>query len=111
MKKKKLLTHWYEYLVDIYKDDRSDMPEIIEEVESPITKREVEHALRGVSMKKAPGTNDSITEMIVAAGEIGVSELTKLSNMMYSQGSFPSELNKSIFITGTLQKVNDTSTV
>ena len=37
--------------------------------------------------------------MRVAAGNTGIAELTKLSNIMYIQGGFPSELNKSIFIT------------
>ena len=44
--------------------------------------------------------------MLVAAGEVGILELTELSNMIHNQGSFPSELNKSIFI--TLPKVNGT---
>ena len=41
--------------------------------------------------------------MRVAAGEVGILEL---SNMIHNQGSFPSELNKSILI--TLPKVNGT---
>ena len=44
--------------------------------------------------------------MLVAAGEIGILELTELSNMIHNQGSFPNELNKSIFI--ALPKVNGT---
>ena len=42
---------------------------------------------------------DITTEMLVAAGDVGLTELTKLANMMYVQGSFPSELNTSIFVT------------
>ena len=57
-------------------------------------------------MKKSTGTDDITTKIIVAAGDIGITELTKLANMMYVQGSFPSELNKSIFI--VLPKVNGT---
>ena len=37
-------------------------------------------------MKKVPGSDDTSTEMAVAEGDIGVSELTKLSNIMYRQG-------------------------
>ena len=44
--------------------------------------------------------------MLVAAGDIGITELTKLANMMYVQGSFPGELNKYIFIAHP--KVNGT---
>ena len=82
------------------------MPDIATEVESPITLREVEHALRGMPEKKSPGPDGITTEMLVAAGEVGILELTELSNMIHNQGSFPSELNKSIFI--TLPKVNGT---
>ena len=56
--------------------------------------------------KKSPGPDGITTEMFIAAGEVGILELTELSNMMHNQGSFPSELNKSIFI--TVPKVNGT---
>ena len=55
-------------------------------------------------MRKSPGPDDIVTEMLVAAGDMGIAELTKLSNMMYIQGGFPSELNNYIFI--TMPKVN-----
>ena len=57
-------------------------------------------------MKKSPGPDDITTEMLVAAGDIGITELTNLANMMCVQGSFPGELNKSIFI--ALPNVNGT---
>ena len=41
-------------------EDKSDMPDIAAEVESPITRREVEHSLRGMPEKKSPGP-DGIT--------------------------------------------------
>ena len=71
---------------------------------SPITYQEVEYALKGMPMRKSPGSGDIVTEMRVAASDVGIAELTKLSNMMYIQGGFPSELTKSIFV--TLPKVN-----
>ena len=73
------------------------MPDIAAEVESTITRREVEHALRGMPKEKSPGPDGITSEMLVAAGEVGMLELTELSNMIHNQGSFPSELNKSIF--------------
>ena len=107
MEKDEILSHWSEYIDEIYNyDNRGDMPDIAAEVESPITRREVEHALRGMPEKKSPGPDGITTEMRVAAGEIGILELTELSNMIHNQGSFPNELNKSIFI--TLPKVNGT---
>ena len=50
-------------------------------------------------MRKAPGPDDITTEMFVAAGGRGVTEITNLSNMMYSEGRFPELKYKSIFIT------------
>ena len=107
MEKDEILSRWSEYIGELYNDDnRSDMSDIAAEVESPITRREVEHALRVMPEKKSPGPDRITTEMLVAAGEIGILELTELSNMIHNQGSFPNELNKSIFI--TLPKVNGT---
>ena len=57
------------------------MPEIVAEVESPITQREVEYSLREMPMKKSPGPDDITTEMLVTAGYIGITELTRLANM------------------------------
>ena len=57
-------------------------------------------------MRKSPGPADITIEMLVAEGDIGITEITKLTNMMYIKGSFQSELNKSIFI--ALPKVNGT---
>ena len=57
-------------------------------------------------MKKSLGPDNITTKLLAVAGDIGITELTKLANMMYVQGSFPSELNKSRFI--ALPKVNGT---
>ena len=100
MEKDGILSRWSEYIDELYNDDnRGDMPDIDTEVESSITRREVEHALRGMSEKKSPGPDGITTKMLVAAGEVGILKLTELSNMIHNQGSFPSELNKSICIT------------
>ena len=94
IEKDKIFDRWSEYIGKLYDDDRGEMPVITTGSISPITYQEVEYALKGMSMSKSPGTDDIITEMIVAAGDMG----------MYIQGGFSSELNKSIFI--TLPKVN-----
>ena len=104
MEKAEILSRWSEYIGELYNDDnRGDMPDIAAEVESPITRRKVEHAIRDMTEKKSPGPDGITTEMLVLAGEVGILEL---SNIIHNQGSFPSELNKSIFI--TLSKVNGT---
>ena len=104
MEKNKILDRWSEYIGELYDDDRGEMPVITTGSISPITYQEVEYSLKGMPMRKSPGPGDIVTEMPVAACDMGIAELTKLSNMMYIQGGFPSELNKSIFI--TLPKVN-----
>ena len=58
-------------------------------------------------MRKAPGPDDITTEMLVAAGGRGVTEITNLANMMYSEGRFPEQMYKSIFI--TIPKVKGTT--
>ena len=83
---------------------QQQMPVITTGSISPITYQEVEYTLKRMPMGKSPGPDDIVTEMLVAAGDMEIAELTKLSNMIYIQGGFPNELNKSIFI--TLPKVN-----
>ena len=58
-------------------------------------------------MKKAPGPDGVLREMLVAAGEYGLEELTRLTNMVYNHGYFPEELDKSMFI--TLPKISGTT--
>ena len=107
MEKDEILSRWSEYIGELYNNDnRGDMPDIATKVESPITRREVEHALWRMPEKKSPGPDGITTEMLVAAGEVVIVELTELSNMIHNQGSFPKLINKSIFI--TLPKVNGT---
>ena len=107
MEKVEVISRWSEYIGELYNDDnRGAIPDIAAEVESPISLREVEHALRGMPEKKSPAPDGITTEMLVAACEVGILEFTELLNMIHNQGSFPSELNKSIF--NTLPKVNGT---
>ena len=66
MEKDEILSHWSEYIGELYNNDnRGDMPDIAAEIESPITRREVEHALRGMPEKKSPGPDGITTEMLV----------------------------------------------
>ena len=99
----KIVSGLSKYISELYNDDRWDMLEIVAEVESPFT-QPVEHALRRMSMKRSLGPDDITTKMLVGAGDIRITELIKLANMIYIQGSFPRELNKYIVI--ALPKVN-----
>ena len=55
-------------------------------------------------MRKAPGPDDITMKMLMAAGGRGVTEVTNLANIMYSEGRFPEQMYKSIFF--TIPKVN-----
>ena len=58
-------------------------------------------------MLKAPGSNGISIEMLEAAGEGGVTELTNFTNIMHRDGCFPEQINKLIVI--TIPKVNGTA--
>ena len=73
----------------------------------PFTTQEIQHVLKRMPMKKAPASNGVVTEMLVAAGEYGLEELTRLTNIVYYHGYFPEELNKFIFI--NLTKISGTN--
>ena len=57
-------------------------------------------------LNKAPGPDDIFSEMLVASGEAGLTELTNLTNMMYQEVCFLEKMKNSIFI--TLPKVSGT---
>ena len=100
MEQENILERWHEYINILYDDARGGIPMISNATKlSPITRTETEYALKGMPMRKAPGPDDITTEMLVAAGGRGVTEITNLANMMYSEGRFPEQMYKSIFIT------------
>ena len=100
LEQEKILERWHEYISTLYDDARGGIPLIsIVTKLSPITRTSIEYVLKGMPMRKALGPDDITTEMIVEAGGRGVTEITNLVNMMYSDGRFPGLMYKSIFIT------------
>ena len=90
---------------ELYDDNRGKIPQVHTESElTPVTKRGVEFALKGMLLNKASGPDN--IEMLVASGEAGLPELTSLTTMMYQEGCFLEKMNNSIFM--TLPKVNRT---
>ena len=80
-----------------YDDARRGIPLISNDTKlSPTTRTKIEYALKGMPMRKAPGPDDVTTEMLVAAGGRGVTEITNLANIMYSEGRFPEQMYKSL---------------
>ena len=103
------MARWHEYIRELYDDNRGEIPPVHTESElTPVTRREVEFALKGMPLNKAPDPDNIFTEMLVASEEAGLTELTGLTNMMYQEGCFPEKMNNSIFI--TLPKVSGTAT-
>ena len=94
MEQEKILGRWHEYISStLYDDARGGIPLISNDTKvSPITRTESEYALKGIPMRKAPGPDNITTEMFVAAGGRGVTDITNLANMMYSEGRFPEQM-------------------
>ena len=100
MEHENILERWHEYISTLYDETRRGIPLISNDTNlSLITHTEIEYALKGMPMRKAPVPDDITTEMLVAAGGRGVTEITNLANMRYSEGRFPELMYKSIFIT------------
>ena len=56
MEQHKILASWHEYISDIYDENRGEIPQVHTESElKPVTRREVEFALKGLLLNKAPG--------------------------------------------------------
>ena len=60
MEKDKILDRWFEYIGELYDDDRGEMPVITTGSISPITYQEVEYALKGMPMRKSLGPDDIV---------------------------------------------------
>ena len=84
MEQDKILERWHQFISELYDDNKGDIPQVHTERELvPVTRREVEFALKGMRLNKAPGPDNIFTEMFVASVEAGLTELTSLTNMMY----------------------------
>ena len=47
---------------------------------------------------KAAGPDDIPSKMIAALNEIGIKEVTKLLNLIYTTGEVPTDIKKSVYI-------------
>ena len=84
---------------ELFHDNRCQEPPVIANCSGPpITKDEVEAAIRQTKGGKAPGEDKITSEMWRSLGSFGVEKLTQLFNSIYDTGQFPEDLVKSIFI-------------
>ena len=74
MDQDKIRTRWFQYISALYNDDsRGQLPHIKPDTAGiPIFSEEIQHGLKSMPMKKAPGPDGVLTEMLVAAGEYGL---------------------------------------
>ena len=97
--REKILERWAEYIGDLFSDTRPPLPTPSNDRGPPILKEEVERAIRKSQGGKAPGDDGITVEMIKLLEDFGIDKLTDLYNEIYSTGTFPEELLKSVYIT------------
>ena len=98
---------WNEYIQELFRDQRPETLNLSTNDDGPtILKSEVKCAMRSMKKGKAVGEDGVALEMILALGEFGVNELTKLFNKIYASGNIIKCMCESIFI--TLPKVEGT---
>ena len=71
MDQDKIRTRWFEYISELCNNNcRGQLPHIRPDTAGiSITSEEIQHALKRMPMKKAPGHDGVLTEKLVAAGE------------------------------------------
>ena len=78
---------WDEYICELFADDRPDFVNFELDTEGPtILQQEVRYAMESMKKGKAVGGDDIALEMLLALGDFGVRELTKLFNKIYDTG-------------------------
>ena len=98
--KQAVADRWVEYIKELYDDiDRGQKPETSGDSGPSILKDEVEAAIRKMKSGKAPGVDNILTEHLKALNSDTLQILTDILNLIYSTGSIPDDLVKSIFIT------------
>ena len=99
MDKEKILERWAEYISELYHDERSNKPPIMNNFDGPpIMKDEVRKAVKLMKKGKTAGPDKIIIEIIESLDEFGIDMLTDFLNAIYDSGEIPSDLSKSIFI-------------
>ena len=67
MEQDKILARWHEYISELYDNNKGDIPQVHTESElTPVTRIEVEFALKGMALNKAPRPGNIFTKMHVA---------------------------------------------
>ena len=94
-----VLDRWCQYIGELFKNERSEMPTPSNTYGPPILKAEVENAIKKTKEGKAQGEVGITIEMLKVLGEFSINTLTDLFNEIYESGHIPEELTRSVFIT------------
>lgn len=96
------LERWKEYIEELFEDERQQETtdgDTDKEQGPNITKEEVMYAVKTAKNKKAPGPDETPTEIIKLIAEDQIGVLVDLYNTVYNTGIIPREWLKSTFIT------------
>ena len=71
MEQDKILARWHEYISELYDDNRGEIPQVNTDSElTPVTRREVEFALKVLPRNKAPGPVTSLPKCLLHQGKL-----------------------------------------
>ena len=94
----KVAERWAEYVQDLYKDQREEMPKFMQTTGHKILKAEVESTIKLMKSGKATGPDDIPIEALMALSEDNTELITNLCNTICNSGYIPMEMRKSIFL-------------
>ena len=93
-----VINRWVEHVTELYYDERSDPPDVINQNGCTIMKSEIENIIKEMKCVKASGNDDSVTEMFKALDDEGIKKITELCNLVYDTGYLPPDTSSSIFV-------------
>ena len=101
IEKEEITNRWKEYTEELYTDPNGlqEKVGIMEfEKEPNILESEVRKAIQQINNNKAPGCDDIPIELIKAGDEEMVKMITKLCQIVWDTGRWPSDWKKSVFV-------------
>ena len=97
-----IVRRWYEYIAELYNDDRGDVTEIFTEevvdLKPCIPETEILDAIKQLPKGKAVGEDNVPAEFLQNVGEKGKRMIVKLINKIYQTGELPADFLANIFI-------------
>eukprot|EP00745_Piridium_sociabile_P019023 TRINITY_DN2876_c1_g1_i4.p1 TRINITY_DN2876_c1_g1~~TRINITY_DN2876_c1_g1_i4.p1 ORF type:complete len:404 (+),score=105.74 TRINITY_DN2876_c1_g1_i4:2-1213(+) len=118
---KDIIGRWTEYCSELYNHQTHGDPSVLTSQESsnednfPILREEVEAAIRSLKNGKAAGTDNIPAELIKHGGEAVTDILTRICNLIWQTGEWPTTWTQSLIVTlpkkGNLQQCQNYRTI